>query len=190
MAESLDDFVAAIQSAVSEAQKLTEDHHVDLVNRFFYKHEESGQLRAETMKVYIPMADPANPEGIIWRKQYVPVINLAALGAIRIKELKVDFEAVLNGLDTADDPEPDDPHLDTPDVKTQDQLPGKKRRGKGRRGRHELGLGPLKKKMTFELKKGASPEDGTKVRISITFEGTDPPEGVVRLNDTVLRTLP
>ena len=47
-----------------------------------------------------------------------------------------------------------------------------------------------KRRMAFNFKKGTDDGNSTEAKISITFVGSDPPEGVVRLNDQVLKTIP
>jgi hypothetical protein len=177
MAESLDDLINAIQYAVIEAQEVAEDHHIDLVSRFF--HEVDGKMVAVTQEVWVP---DTRPEAGGFRKIDVPLMSLASLGSMKIKELKVEFTAHLSSLDT--DPDPKD-KVDPPTEKaSKKQATLKKPPPFQRRLRRQ------KRRMAFNFKKGTDDGNSTEAKISITFVGSDPPEGVVRLNDQVLKTIP
>ena len=103
MAESLDDLINAIQYAVIEAQEVAEDHHIDLVSRFF--HEVDGKMVAVTQDVWVPDTRPgASPDAIVPVR--VPIMSLASLGSMKIKELKIEFTARLSSLDTDEDDAP------------------------------------------------------------------------------------
>lgn len=180
MAESLDDLINAIQFAVIEAQKVAEDHHIDLVSRFFEEDDETGQMRAVTQEVWVPSMAPNAQDGE-HVKVDVPVITLANLGSMKIKELKVEFDARLSSLDTEEDDE-EEKQPPTP------SKPQRKKRGQGFRKMRGKG----RRRLAFDFKKGADAEaaGSTTARISITFQGTEPPEGVVRLNDRILKMIP
>ena len=215
MATSLDDLIEAVQTAVIKAQQLAEDHHVDLVGRFFEQDAATGQMRARTQEIWLPSMHPDHDEGA-FVKVAVPLMTLANLGAIRIKELKVEFDAKLGSLDTADvdkdgtpdvleaagavgaaPPSPPDPAgapSSTPPLRGGGQRRGPGlgggRPGGGPRFGGMRGGGP-EKRLSFDMKHGNVPgDDGTTVHISITFEGTEPPEGVVRLNGAIIKQLP
>ena len=199
MAESLNDLINAIQHAVIEAQEMAEDHHIDLVSRFFKEDPATGQTRALTQDVWVPDLRPNAEEGGMI-KIAVPLISLASLGAIRIKELRVEFEARLSSLDTVEAPTapvtsatpatpvlgagvgPRRPGPGAP-------VPGGPRGGDGGLFGQMLRGGP-RRNMAFDFKKGADDSTSTVAKISIVFEGTSPPEGIVRLNDQVLKSIP
>lgn len=213
MPTSLDDLIEAVQTAVIKAQQLAEDHHVDLVGRFFEQDAATGQMRARTQEIWLPSMNPDHAEGS-FTKVTVPLMTLANLGAIRIKELKVEFDAKLGSLDTADVDEDGTPDVleaagavgpapatpvkggakaaPAPAPAAVPNRPPVGRRfpgmmGMGMRGQ---GQGPTKR-LSFDMKHGNVPgDDGTTVHISITFEGTEPPEGVVRLNGAIIKQLP
>lgn len=178
MAQSLDDLINAIQYAVIEAQQVAEDHHIDLVSRFFEEGDD-GKTKAVTQEVWVPDVRPNAAEGALMKID-VPLMTLASLGAMKIKELKVEFTARLSSLDTEDDDE---------DEKPASRKPARKEKGQGPFAKRLRGK---RKRMAFDFKKGADASSGesTVAKISITFEGTEPPEGVVRLNDQVLKTIP
>ncbi len=183
MAESLNDLINAIQHAVIEAQEMAEDHHIDLVSRFFKEDPATGQTRALTQDVWVPDLRPGAEEGTLF-KIAVPLISLASLGAIRIKELRVEFEARLSSLDTVEVPAA--PVLAPGAGPRLSSVP--KGGGGGLFGQMLRG-GP-RRNMAFDFKKGADDSTSTVAKISIVFEGTSPPEGIVRLNDQVLKSIP
>lgn len=174
MAESLDDLINAIQYAVIEAQEVAEDHHIDLVSRFF--HEVDGKMVAVTQDVWVPDTRPgASPDAIVPVR--VPIMSLASLGSMKIKELKIEFTARLSSLDTDED--------DAPASK------GKKASGPEQATPFKRRMRRQKRRMAFGFQKGKDPTgSSTEAKISITFSGGEPPEGVVRLNDLVLKTIP
>ena len=180
MAESLNDLINAIQHAVIEAQEMAEDHHIDLVSRFFREDPATGQTRALTQDVWVPDLRPGAEEGAMF-KIAVPLISLASLGAIRIKELRVEFEARLSSLDTVEVPA-------APAVSPLRPLASGAPKGGGLFG--QLFRGGPRRNMAFDFKKGADDSTSTVAKISIVFEGTNPPEGIVRLNDQVLKSIP
>jgi len=182
VAESLDDLIDAVQYAVIEAQRVAEDHHIDLVSRFFETDEETGQLRAITQHVWVP-SNAAGADKDDHVQIEVPLISLASLGSMKIKELRVEFDARLSSLDTDEDDSKDP----KPASGEKPASPSKKR-GQG----FKLGQGRNRRRLAMDFKKGADADEGesTKARISITFVGTDPPEGVVRLNDRILKMIP
>lgn len=216
MSTSLDDLISAVQSAVIKAQQLAEDHHIDLVGRFFDLDEASGQYRAKTQKIWVPSMHPGDPTDK-YVEISVPLISLANLGSIRIKELTVEFDAKLGSLETTDadgDGVPDvidttPPAPGTGAAKPAPVVPaqapaggGGKPPGPGPRRPGGPGPGflgglfrgpggkpPATKSLSFDLKHGEE-TDPTRTHIKITFEGTSPPEGVVRLNGHILKILP
>jgi hypothetical protein len=184
MAESLDDLINAIQYAVIEAQEVAEDHHIDLVSRFF--HEVDGKMVAVTQDVWVPDVRPGSEEASLMRIQ-VPVMSLASLGSMKIKELRVEFTARLSSLDTEEDNSDDALAENIRDEIKKD----KAARSKKPLTPFQRRLKRQKRRMALNFKKGSDPGGtSTEAKISITFSGSDPPEGVVRLNDLVLKTIP
>lgn len=191
MATSLDDLVEAIQSAVIKAQQLSEDHHVNIVGRFFEQDASTGQMRAKMQEIWVPSMNPEHAEHTHVRIN-VPLMSLANLGAIRIKELTVEFDTKLGSLEAKDvdkDGIPD--MLESPPpggVEGSRPPPAGGGVPHGRRSMFgKLGMG---KRLAFDMKQGGAADDATKAHVSITFTGEDPPEGVIRLNGLVIRTLP
>lgn len=180
MAESLDDLINAIQYAVIEAQEVAEDHHIDLVGRFF--HEVDGKTVAVTQEVWIPDVRPGVEPGTL-AKIDVPLMSLASLGSMRIKELTVEFTARLSSLDTKEEK-----GVEEPEPVTENSGQTNKRR---KQAPFQRRLRRQKRRMALDFKKGADADgSSTEAKISITFVGGEPPEGVVRLNDQVLKTIP
>lgn len=190
MPTDLDDLIEAVQSAVIKAQQLAEDHHIDLVARFFEKDDASGQMRAKTQEIWIPSMDPAAAAGTFVRIQ-VPLISLANLGSIRIKELTVEFDTKLGSLETTDADNDGTPDvLEPAGAVTATPAKGAKAAQPAKAKSWPWGGGGKKKKLTFDMKQGGTAEDSTTAHISITFEGKDPPEGVIRLNGAIIKLLP
>jgi hypothetical protein len=182
MADSLNDLVEGVQYAVMEAQEIAEEHHMALVSRFFEK-DDDGKEKAITQTIYVPNMNPATKEEQPFVQVDVPLICLAQLGGIKIKELKVTFVANLSSLDTEEEVEEkkaeeaaDEAEADAATPEPLKRL-GRRARKKGRR-------------LRMGMKKGGGADEFTKATIEICFVGTDPPEGAVRVNDRLLKTIP
>ena len=91
----------------------------------------------------------------------VPLATLAPQSSIKIKELTMDLKVKLNNF-------------------------GKRK--------SKLGGGIFKKKdagaVSIDLGSSILPSRNNYANLKITFEGTDPPEGVVRLNNNLIKQIP
>ncbi|MDI1312053.1 DUF2589 domain-containing protein [Prosthecobacter sp.] len=173
---SLDELLRAIHNAGIEAQKLTEQQHVRQLRRYF---KEDGT--PITMAIKLPNAqyDPNVAKQQLAGKtgggeldhraeQYVefdaPLLSLVPPGTLRIKTMDVRFKVKLQGL-LGDDGDTSTDPVTKVEHHTKGPL------------RVEMGGGMFTKKSQL-------------ADISITFEGTDPPESLMKINDHFLRSFP
>ena len=91
----------------------------------------------------------------------VPLATLAPQSSIRIKELKMDLKVKLNNFGKR-----------------------KSKRGGGIFRRSDAGA------ISADLGSSILPTKNNYANLSITFEGTDPPEGLVRLNNNLIKQIP
>jgi hypothetical protein len=182
MAETLNDLIEGVQYAVIEAQEVAEEHHLNLISRFF--EEKDGRTQAITQQVHVPNMNPDTMKESPYLEYSVPLICLMSLGAIKIDTLKVTFTARLSSLDTGEETAAKEEKAAkeeaSADTATPDVLKPLGRRARAKKRR----------KLNMGMRKGAGREDDTQMTVEIIFKGTDPPEGVVRVNDRLLKTIP
>jgi hypothetical protein len=91
----------------------------------------------------------------------VPLITLAPQSTIKIKELTMDLKVKLNNFGKRES-----------------------KRGGGIFRRKDAGA------ISADLGSSILPSKNNYANLKITFEGTDPPEGVVRLNNNLIKQIP
>lgn len=166
-ATGLDGLITAIQKAVSEAHKTAQDQHLGLIDRFFDR-QPDGTYLPKVVKIQVHSMRPETTPGTMDTIE-VPLVTFANLSGISIKELTVEFKIHMDGLvddkdgdGVADDEDPDF-------------------------------VGPLAMPAKHKLMIGLSSSfmrRGTEGTVKITFAGGDPPEGVIKINDQMVRRLP
>lgn len=139
---SLKNLLESIQGSIVGAQELMQQQHIQELSKFF--DEEGNPI---TQKMMFPHVD--NNGETKWTEVKVPLMVLSPPSSLRIKKLKVSFDAFLSGMGTKDNAE-DGIHL------------------------HVGGF----------FRRGAT------VKCEIQFEGTEPPEGWMRINDELVKVIP
>lgn len=164
-----DGLIAAIQKAVSEAHKTAQEQHLGLMDKFFER-QPDGTFKPKVVKIQTPSMRPgAKPEDMDILE--VPLVTFANLNGISIKELSVEFKVRIDGLaqDQNQDGVPDDEQEDPNFV------------------------GPLvpknKSRLMIGLSGGGFLNRGTEGTVKIIFSGGDPPEGVMKVNDQMVRRI-
>ena len=92
---------------------------------------------------------------------HVPLATLAPQSSIKIKELKMDLKVKLNNFGKR-----------------------KSKRGGGIFRRGDAGA------ISADLGSSILPHKSNYANLTITFEGSDPPEGLVRLNNNLIKQIP
>ena len=185
--ESLDNIVAALTAVVRKAQTLMENQHLGLI----WHHFEKAQLDSEgdeplalppgvqpenlrqpkTIPILLPSSNPEDPPGAR-EILNIPIATLAAPSSIRISKLRFEFEARLNTVGNVS--------------KTTERRKALKGGDNAAQGAEE----EADKEIMLDIGGGLFGRKKSIVKVSIEFEGTDPPEGLVRFNDSILKRVP
>lgn len=96
--QRFDGLLQAIHNSVLRAQELTEEQHIHQLAKYF---DEDGKPIIQ--EIQVPTLNPDDdPDAMVTLK--VPLMSLLPPSAIKIKRLKVDFEAALGNLSKSSDP--------------------------------------------------------------------------------------
>jgi hypothetical protein len=186
--ESLDNIVAALTAVVRKAQTLMENQHLGLIWHQFekadLKDKEGNQIelpegvdpekvrQPKTIPILVPSQDPnddPNAKEII----NLPIVTLAAPSSIRIANLKFEFEARLNAVGDGRG-------------KTKEKRKALKSGDNAAQGADDESDADI----MLDLGGGIFGRKKSTVKVTVEFEGTDPPEGLVRFNDSILKRVP
>ena len=140
---SLKGLLQSIQGSIVGAQEMMQQQHIEELAKFI---NEDGTPKTQQIKV--PRQDADGKQH--WVTVEVPLIVLSPPSSLRIKRLRVDFDAILSGIGKTEGEEKDRVHL----------------------------------------KLGGLFSRGAKVHCEIEFEGTEPPEGWMRINDELVKVIP
>jgi len=143
---SLNGLLKSIQGAIVGAQEMMQQQHIDDLKKFV--NDDGSPV---TQKMLLPRIGADGKQE--WAEVEIPLIVLSPPSSLRIKKLKVDFDAVLSGTTQ---------HKD----------------------------GDEEGKECIHLKLGGMFSRGAKVHCEIQFEGTEPPEGWMRINDELVKVIP
>lgn len=142
---SLNGLLKSIQGAIVGAQEMMQQQHIDELKKFV---NEDGTPVTQEMRLPRQMGDGS----VEWVGLHVPLMVLSPPSSLRIKKLKVSFDAVLSGT-----------------------------------AKHE---GDEDGRECMHLKLGGIFNRGAKVHCEIQFEGAEPPEGWMRINDELVKVIP
>ena len=144
---SLQGLLKSIQGAIVGAQEMMQNQHIDELAKFF-----NDDGTPKTQKMMLPRIDKdGNQE---WVEVAVPLIVFSPPSSLRIKKLKVDFDAIMSGIGNKENEDDGD------------------------------------EKRCVHLHLGGMFNRGAKVHCEIQFEGTEPPEGWMRINDELVKVIP
>ena len=159
-----DDLVQAIAIAIMHGVRVSERQHHFLIGEYFEEDNE-GVLTPRTRKVRIPSSTvaPGGKGSDAYEIVDLPLVTLVPLQSLKVEKVKVSFKASIREMETIDKPHDND--ID----------PGKK---------------PLRRsRLSFELTGGRMFRKQNQVSVEIVMGGSDPPEGIVRLNDQILKDI-
>lgn len=201
--ESLDNIVAALTAVVRKAQTLMENQHLGLIWHHFEKADlpetqlvkaEEGEEGDENGMIEKPVVPPGvDPEKIRAPKTIpillptqnpdddpnakeilnVPIVTLAAPSSIKISKLKFEFEARLNAIGDSS-------------KKGKEKRKALKAGDNSAQGAEE----EADREIILDLGGGFFGRKKSTVKVTVEFEGTDLPEGLVRFNDSILKRVP
>jgi len=139
---SLKNLLESIQASIAGAQEMMQQQHIQELKKFF-----NGDGSPITQKMKFPHVN--NNGETKWTEVDVPLMVLSPPSSLRIKKLKVSFDAFLSGMGNEDDEE-----------------------------------------KSLHLHVGGFFRRGAAVKCEIQFEGTEPPEGWMRINDELVKVIP
>lgn len=189
MGLNLDNILKAMHNSVIEAQKLTEQQHVRMLNRYFFldktKEDFSPEQigRPKTVSIQLPYLNSDNV--IEYSEVDIPMISLSPPTSIKIKNMKISFEAQLAGFE---EQQPKKKGFSLNIFKGKDKDKDKNVLEEELNEKEpESHQGPL----MIDLKNSRnSSGNGVMAKIEIEFENGDAPESVARINDQIIRTFP
>jgi hypothetical protein len=183
MAIFLDNVLKAIHNSVIEAQKISEQQHMRTLGRYFYLNKDEDKMEEEGITVK-DLGMPRNIEvklpfvtedKINYHDVKIPLIALSPPSSIKIKNMKVSFEAKITGVDDSKKPE----------------------RGFFKFFQSKDGQRQLKKPETDSTPKGPIQLDLTPgnnnagmAKIEIEFQNAEVPETFARINDHIVKSFP
>lgn len=92
---SLDELVASVKAAIVRAHGVMNEQHLGLIDRFFEKNDD-GELEPRTVGVHLP-SQSGSPSG---REEVrVPLMSLLPIPTLKVSELSVEFDCVVEGFD-------------------------------------------------------------------------------------------
>lgn len=152
--QRFDYLLQAIHNSVLKAQELTEEQHIKQLEKYF---DDEGKPIMQ--KIQIPSLDPDHEEGQMVAIQ-VPLMSLLPPSAIKIKEMKVDFEIGLGKMNINETDGLDD--KETVQASLAVDLGGSG--------------GLFSKKQS-------------RAKVRITFEAGEPSESFLRINDHLVKSV-
>lgn len=170
----LKDMVAAIASAVVEAQDTVEKHQTALLSQFF---DEQGRVKTVSLRVPSsrPHAKPGEEELI-----NVPLLALTGTTRLSIRDLEIDADITLGNVATLnedDNNNEDYPEYSGPAAERPSRLKSQRRRldplsEYGRMPKSSLGV---------DMSSTSRDETATKAHLKIKISAAEPTEGMSRL---------
>lgn len=158
---NLDDLLKAIHNSLIEAQRISEQQHISQLARYF---EEDGTPIVQTIKV--PDTSPDAEEEYMDLK--VPLISLIPPTALKIKNLAMKFKVGLRGFGTKEKP-------------GSNETLGAASSSHEKPGSVEIDMGGISGSF-FQPK-------NILADVEITFEGCEPAESFMRINDHLVKTI-
>jgi len=179
MAIFLDNVLTAIHNSVIEAQKISEQQHMRTLGRYFYldnaKMEHDGididdLGMPKSVDVKLPFIEE---DKVAYHDVQIPLIALNPPSSMKIKNMKISFEAKITGVDKAKEGRGFFKYLKK---KNSDEII-KKQEDNTPKGPIQLDLSPNEK--------GAG-----MAKIEIEFMNSDVPETFARINDHIVKSFP
>ena len=172
----LDDLLKAIHNSVLKTQQLTEEQYFRVLQRYFDFDEKNRNDpekwgAPKTLPIKMPVVEG---DELIYKTVEVPAIALVPPSGIKIKKMKVNFEASLDGFK----------YEDSDGVRGFSIDDFLKKEGEVVDEKEMIHKGPI------TLKMGRTLFGGQKAKIEIEFEGCEQPETVARINDRIVSKLP
>lgn len=171
--QSFDELIDALQGAVIKAHNLTQNQHILAMKDYF---DDDGN--PYMVKIQLPQkteqSTSAGVETVLpYRTVEVPAFSLVPQVSLKMHKIKMDFDVKMIGLDQGS-------------VKQEDKIDrniSDSYSGRGLRFRH-------KESQRLLTNIFAGTDDNNKVHVELEFVSSELPEGVMRVNDMLVRLLP
>lgn len=165
--QAFDELIAALQNAVLDSYELIQKQHLAVIDKYFNK---DGTPIMMKMKIPISASDTND---IKFRDVEVPMFVLVPQGSLRMKRVKLAFSVKMVRLD---DSNTDKNKLNG--IIKHDVLNNKTERYEKNKFR----------KILTNIFSGSN--DSNSVNVELEFVDENPPEGVMRINDMLIRLMP
>lgn len=179
MAIFLDNILKAIHNSVIEAQKISEQQHMRALGRYFYLNKEAMDKEGidvedlgmpKNIDIKLPFIEENKVQ---YRSVDIPLIALNPPSSMKIKNMKVSFEAKIMGVDANKEDKGFFKYLKK---KNSDEVIKK--------DTDESAKGPIQLDLTPGDKSAGM------AKIEIEFMNSDVPETFARINDHIVKSFP
>lgn len=168
--QSFDELIDALQGAVIQAYTLSKNQHIHAMKDYF---DEDGVPHMVKIKLPYKSEEGGKEGEIKYRTVEIPAFSLVPQVSLKMHKVNMDFDVKLVGLsqEASNQPESSYGHIS-------DSSSGR-----------NLNL-RNKKSQKLLTNVFAGTDDSNKVHVELEFTSGDPPEGVVRMNDMLIRLMP
>ena len=160
---SLEDLIEGLAGAVVEAQRRIESYQIQNFQRYF-----DEDNRPRKIDIRLPSLDPRDEQDkyVLYR---VPLLPIVASSLLRIKDVKVSFDAELAGL--------------TGEISEKEPKTGEEEGAADNSGGAET-----KKSVSVDIRRGMFRRRTGKVHVVLKVEGRELSEGMARLIDRLIQS--
>lgn len=165
--ENFNDLIGAIQEAFLQVNKLSEMQHLDMLKHYF--DEDNNPVCID-----VNYPNIAEDGSVVYHKASVPKLCLVPVSSLKLSEVLVDFKVKLYGKIQLKGKERQD---------DQDMLMSSNALGANKNKEPDAYLGYVSGGF------GASRDNDSYANISLKFTSEEPPEGLMRINDEMLKIM-
>lgn len=188
---SLQGLVEALANAVIEAQHRMQQHQINNISRFFYEDNRPITVGIRTPSVH-PDAEPAEDGTYPEDEHTIPLLPLITPNQLTIKEMEVQFEAELGEV-TEDQP-PKRPRRGLVDRlksgrKHRDEEPPESAQAEDGNHRGDWLQGAPRPVLSVGTEVSTGLRRAATAQITLKVESNEPPEGLARLIDRLVKTI-
>lgn len=192
--QAFDELISGIQQAIVKSQELTQTQHIALMEKYFDKHGNPLMIEVkipslnssknEEKEIKNNMKDDSNlslnEESNAYRIIKVPVFSLIPHTSLVMEKIKMDFNVKLVNFNKSD--ESDEGSAENKNVKIKDD----------KKTANERILASLYNKDKKEIITNifANENDQNSIHVELEFVNKEPLEGVMRVNDMMIRMVP
>lgn len=192
--QAFDELISGIQQAIVKSQELIQTQHIALMEKYFDKYGNPLMIEVkipslnssknEEKEIKNDMKDDSNlslnEESNAYRIIKVPVFSLIPHTSLVMEKIKMDFNVKLVNFNKSD--ESDEGSAENKNVKIEDD----------KKTANERILASLYNKDNKQIITNifANENDQNSIHVELEFVNKEPPEGVMRVNDMMIRMVP